>query len=118
MNTNDFTMDNQPLDTVKEEMTNAVQHLLQKMIEKRSDSGDVTAKIDILLTKQSEVDADGVVHDYTIPVISFKVQEGMKVKYGTKGDLILKDTELVFDKETGLFVTKQIRTAQIRMDEI
>ncbi|WP_320972270.1 hypothetical protein [Enterocloster bolteae] len=106
-----LTMDSDTFEDLKRDMTFVLQRLLGNMLEKGSDEGSITMKMDISLTSESVPNCDptGKEKFRTIqkPKFAHKISSVMKITDEKKGNLNT-EMELVFDEEVGEYYMRPV----------
>lgn len=91
-----------------------LQGLIRNMVEKKSEEGSITIKIDVRL-KQDVAPANGNISEarkVTKPEFTHKVGYSMQIKDELKGETLMDGYELVYDEETNMYIMKPIVVGQ------
>lgn len=106
-----LTMDSDTFEDLKRDMTFVLQRLLGNMLEKGSDEGSLTVKMDISLASESvpncEPNAKEKFRTIQKPKFAHKISSVMKITNEKKGNLDT-EMELVFDEEVGEYYMRPV----------
>lgn len=106
-----LTMDSDTFEDLKRDMTFVLQRLLGNMLEKGSDEGSLTVKMDISLASESvpncEPNAKEKFRTIQKPKFAHKISSVMKITDEKKGNLDT-EMELVFDEEVGEYYMRPV----------
>lgn len=106
-----LTMDSDTFEGLKRDMTFVLQRLLGNMLEKESNEGSLTVKMDISLASESVPNYDPNAEEkYRIimkPKFVHKINSVMKITDEKKGNLDT-EMELVFDEEAGEYYMRPV----------
>ena len=118
---NDFDkkldFDSNTFENMKHDMNFVLQRLLGNMIEKQSNEGSMTIKIDVTMVKEFIPNYDpnikGESREISKPQFKHKVTSAVKIT-DEKGGNLNNETEMVMDEETGCYVLQPIANTQQR----
>ena len=112
---NDFDkkldFDSNTFENMKHDMNFVLQRLLGNMIEKQSNEGSMTIKIDVTMVKEFIPNYDpnikGESREISKPQFKHKVTSAVKIT-DEKGGNLNNEMEMVMDEETGCYVLQPI----------
>ena len=118
---NDFDkkldFDSNTFENMKHDMNFVLQRLLGNMIEKQSNEGSMTIKIDVTMVKEFIPNYDpnikGESREISKPQFKHKVTSAVKIT-DEKGGNLNNEMEMVMDEETGCYVLQPIANTQQR----
>lgn len=118
---NDFDkrldFDSDTFEDMKHDMNFVLQRLLGNMIEKQSNEGSMTIKIDVTMVKEFIPNYDpnikGESREISKPQFKHKVTSAVKIT-DEKGGNLNNEMEMVMDEETGCYVLQPIANTQQR----
>lgn len=118
---NDFDkkldFDSNTFEDMKHDMNFVLQRLLGNMIEKQSNEGSMTIKIDVTMVKEFIPNYDpnikGESREISKPQFKHKVTSAVKIT-DEKGGNLNNEMEMVMDEETGCYVLQPIANTQQR----
>lgn len=118
---NDFDkkldFDSNTFEDMKHDMNFVLQRLLGNMIEKQSNEGSMTIKIDVTMVKEFIPNYDpnikGESREISKPQLKYKVTSAVKIT-DEKGGNLNNEMEMVMDEETGCYVLQPIANTQQR----
>ena len=118
---NDFDkkldFDSDTFENMKHDMNFVLQRLLGNMIEKQSNEGSMTIKIDVTMVKEFIPNYDpnikGESRETSKPQFKHKVTSAVKIT-DEKGGNLNNEMEMVMDEETGCYVLQPIANTQQR----
>ena len=118
---NDFDkkldFDSDTFENMKHDMNFVLQRLLGNMIEKQSNEGSMTIKIDVTMVKEFIPNYDpnikGESREISKPQFKHKVTSAVKIT-DEKGGNLNNEMEMVMDEETGCYVLQPIANTQQR----
>ena len=118
---NDFDkkldFDSDTFENMKHDMNFVLQRLLGNMIEKQSNEGSMTIKIDVTMVKEFIPNYDpnikGESRKISKPQFKHKVTSAVKIT-DEKGGNLNNEMEMVMDEETGCYVLQPIANTQQR----
>lgn len=118
---NDFDkkldFDSNAFENMKHDMNFVLQRLLGNMIEKQSNEGSMTIKIDVTMVKEFIPNYDpnikGESREISKPQFKHKVTSAVKIT-DEKGGNLNNEMEMVMDEETGCYVLQPIANTQQR----
>lgn len=118
---NDFDkkldFDSNTFEVMKHDMNFVLQRLLGNMIEKQSNEGSMTIKIDVTMVKEFIPNYDpnikGESREISKPQFKHKVTSAVKI-IDEKGGNLNNEMEMVIDEETGCYVLQPIANTQQR----
>ena len=118
---NDFDkrldFDSDTFEDMKHDMNFVLQRLLGNMIEKQSNEGSMTIKIDVTMVKEFIPNYDpnikGESREISKPQFKHKVTSAVKIT-DEKGGNLNNEMEMVIDEETGCYVLQPIANTQQR----
>ena len=118
---NDFDkkldFDSNTFEDMKRDMNFVLQRLLGNMIEKQSNEGSMTIKIDVTMVKEFIPNYDpnikGESREISNPQFKHKVTSAVKIT-DEKGGNLNNEMEMVMDEETGCYVLQPIANTQQR----
>lgn len=106
-----LTMDSDTFEGLKRDMTFVLQRLLGNMLEKESNEGSLTVKMDISLASESvpnyDPNAEEKYRTIQKPKFVHKISSVMKITDEKKGNLDT-EMELVFDEEAGEYCMRPV----------
>lgn len=106
-----LTMDSDTFEGLKRDMTFVLQRLLGNMLEKGSNEGNLTVKMDISLASESvpnyDPNAEEKYRTIMKPKFVHKINSVMKITDEKKGNLDT-EMELVFDEEAGEYCMRPV----------
>ena len=100
-------MDSDTLNGFKADFDAVLKTTIRKMIENNETEGTITAKVNVLLTKETNDDGD----DYIRPLLVHKVSSVVQAK-SSQGGLLSGQYALVWDKILGSYVLRPVADAQ------
>lgn len=114
---NDFDkkldFDSNTFENMKHDMNFVLQRLLGNMIEKQSNEGSMTIKIDVTMVKEFIPNYDpnikGESREISKPQFKHKVTSAVKIT-DEKGGNLNNEMEMVMDEETGFMYYSRLRT--------
>ena len=118
---NDFDkkldFDSNTFENMKHDMNFVLQRLLGNMIEKQSNEGSMTIKIDVTMVKEFIPNYDpnikGESREISKPQFKHKVTSAVKIT-DEKGGNLNNEMEMVMDEETGCYVLQPIANTRQR----
>lgn len=109
--------DSNTFENMKHDMNFVLQRLLGNMIEKQSNEGSMTIKIDVTMVKEFIPNYDpnikGESREISKPQFKHKVTSAVKIT-DEKGGNLNNEMEMVMDEETGCYVLQPIANTQQR----